>query len=252
MRRLCLVIASLALVPTAAGKVGVDVNVLPRPGFPAPATEPSGPERLVIVASHYRDPALFAVGPGRPLWAPRSFRGQPWQFAITQPATVLLVYGLDGSSGRYVVAADSRTHTLRYAFDFDAYGRPPGGGFYEPVMWAWEQSGVLYVSHAHLTYASATRNKNGYVSAIEIATGKRLWRSPALVANSRTFVVTRDLILAGYGFTAERDFVYALDRSNGRVVDRLAVPTAPETLRLRGDRLYVRTYDHDLVVRLTH
>ncbi len=79
---------------------------------------------------------------------------------------------------------------------------------------------------------------------------KTLWRSRALVANSRTFVVTGDLIVSGYGFTAEPDYLYLLDRRNGRVLDRLAVPSAPEIIKLRGDRLDVRTYDRKVVARI--
>ena len=59
----------------------------------------------------------------------------------------------------------------------------------------------------------------------------------ALVANARTFVVTGDLIVAGYGFTAEPDFLYLLDRRTGKVLDRLPVASAPEIVKLRGDRL---------------
>lgn len=57
-----------------------------------------------------------------------------------------------------------------------------------------------------------------------------LWPGRALVANSRTFVVAGDLIVACYGFTAEPD----LDRHTGKVLDRLAVPSAPEIVKLRG------------------
>jgi hypothetical protein len=41
-----------------------------------------------------------------------------------------------------------------------------------------------------------------------------------------------------------------LDRRSGKVLDRLAVPSAPEIIKLRGDRLHVRTYDRQLVARI--
>lgn len=62
--------------------------------------------------------------------------------------------------------------------------------------------------------------------------------------------MTGNLIVAGYGFTSEPDFLYLLDRRTGRVLDRLAVPTAPEIIKLGGGRLYIRTYDHDVVARI--
>jgi hypothetical protein len=87
-------------------------------------------------------------------------------------------------------------------------------------------------------------------SAIDLETKKQLWRSAALVANVRTFVVTGDLIVSGYGFTREPDFLYLLDRGTGRVLDRPPVPSAPEHISLRGDELHVRTYDRKVVARI--
>ena len=54
-------------------------------------------------------------------------------------------------------------------------------------------------------------------------------------------------IVAGYGFTAEPDFVVVLDRATGAVQQRIKVPSGPEVFALVGERLYVRTYDRDLV-----
>jgi hypothetical protein len=79
---------------------------------------------------------------------------------------------------------------------------PSGGGEIEEVTWAREASGVLYVEHRHLTYTIATKGRNGYVSAIDLDTRKLRWRSRALIANARTFVLDGDYIVSGYGFTA--------------------------------------------------
>jgi outer membrane protein assembly factor BamB len=158
---------------------------------------------------------------------------------------VFLIY-----EGRYVVGGNARNQALRYAFDFTTFTQPPNGGEFEPVTWAREVDGVLYVSNGHLTYASATNGRNAYLSAIDLGRRKLLWRSPALVANARTFVVAGDLIVAGYGFTAEPDFLYLLDRRTGKVLDRLPVPSAPEIVKLRGERLHVRTYDRQVVARI--
>lgn len=37
---------------------------------------------------------------------------------------------------------------------------------------------------------------------------------------------------------------------NGKVLDRLPVPSAPEVIKLRGNRLQVRTYDRQVVVQI--
>jgi hypothetical protein len=250
VRALGVVFVSFCVLAAAAAAASppLDVTVLPRPGFPAPArgVEPSGP-RLELVSSRYRDPAEpSAPAPPAPEWAPRSFHGQPLQTAVRQqPTHLFLVYG-----GRYLVAANTRTKELRYALDLVAFMRPPNGAWVEEITWAREARRVLYVEHAHLTYASATRGRNAYISAIDLDAKRTLWRSPALVANARTFVVVRDLIVTGYGFTAEPDYLYLLDRETGKVRDRRAVPSAPERISLRGDRLSVRTYDRQVVARI--
>lgn len=229
----------------AAASTPGDVTVLPRPSFPPPAreVEPQG-SRLALVSSSYHSPGDLTPPRRRPPPSvPRRFRGEDVQFAIYQraPAHFFLVYG-----SRYLVKATNES----YAFDFVNFSRPPNGAWLEELMWARQIGRVLYVEHTHLTYARETRGRNAYVSAIDLETRKTLWRSPALVANARTFVVAGDLIVSGYGFTAEDDYLYLLDRRTGKVLDRLRVPSAPEVIKLRGDSLFVRTYDRDVVARI--
>jgi hypothetical protein len=232
----------LCLAPMALAASAQDVTVLPRPPFPAPAQDvsPKGP-RLELVSSRFVDPATSPVLPAPPASVPRVFRGAPLHVAVVRPPRLLGVYG-----GRYVVNLGRSP----YAFDFARYLRPPNGAWLEEVRWAREDDRVLYVEHAHLPYADETRGRNAYVSAIDLDTSRLRWRSRALVANARTFVVAGDLIVSGYGFTAERDFLYLLDRRTGRVLDRLEVPSAPDVIKLRGNRLHVRTYDRQVVARI--
>lgn len=173
---------------------------------------------------------------------------------------VYLLYGPDGSTNRYVGVGSAGARSLIYALDFKRFLRPPSGGEMEGVTWAREglirdrfggYESALFVSNSHYTYASATRGRNAYLTAVDYIRRRVIWRSPALVANARTFVLTDDLIVSGYGFTDEPDYLYLLDEQTGRVLHRLAVPSAPEIIRLRADGLLnVRTYDHRLVVRI--
>jgi len=244
MRAILVVLGCLLVATTATAAASLDVIVLPRPGFPAPAGDVgSSGARLALVSSRYRSPAALPPPlPPPPPSAPTHFRGAELQFAIRQAGGhIFLVYG-----DRYLVKGTSES----YAFDFVNFVRPPNGAWNEEITWAREIDGVLYVEHTHLTYATETRGRNAYISAIDLDTRKTLWRSPALVANARTFVVTGNLIVSGYGFTAEDDFLYLLDRRTGKVLDRLRVPSAPEVIKLRGDRLLVRTYDRDVVARI--
>ena len=241
MKALGLALAFLVVVVPAAA---ADVVVLPRPAFPPPAkdVQPTG-ARLELASSRYHSPADLAPPlPDPPASAPRTFRGRELDRAIRQPpGRLFLVY-----EGRYLV----KTGANGYAFDFRRFLQPPNRGYGLALTWAREVDGVLYVEHAHPTYASATNGRNGYLTAVDVERARILWRSPALVANARTFDVAGDLIVSGYGFTAEPDFLYLLDRRTGKVLDRLPVPSAPEIVKVRGERLHVRTYDRDVVARI--
>ena len=245
--RVILVALALAVTPVALAGAIPAPTVLPRAPFPAPATDAaSAGAQLVLVSSRYRDPGILPPDlPAAPDWAPDAYRGAALESAFRQGSKVFLVY-----DGRYLVGANARNQSLRYAFDLSALTRPPNRAEFEAITWAREVDGVLYVSNSHATYAVQTKSRNAYVSAIDLRTGKLRWRSPALVANARTFIVAGDSIVAGYGFTAEPDFLYLLDRRTGKVLDRLPVPSAPEIVRLRRGTLHVRAYDRQLVLRV--
>jgi hypothetical protein len=220
--------AALLVVGTATGAAPF---VLPRPTFPAPATGPgSNTVRFRIVSSTPADPA-------RSIPAPR-----PRNAAIE---------GGDGTTRHLVV-------TPHYPFSFERYARAPRvvptdrEFAYEQVVYAnLAADQILYVETAHQTYARSTYGRNGYLNAIGPGQRRLIWRSPALVANAGNFVLLRDAIVSGYGFTSEPDYLYALDRRTGRVKGRLLLPSAPERIARHGNVLTVDTYDHRLVVRVT-
>jgi hypothetical protein len=232
-------LVALALVVTAA----TPLTVLPRPRFNAPAHAPK-PSRVhfALVSSRPVFPDTATVI----FYRSADFRGEPLQRVIGP----LALYGRDGSSAHFVVAPG------RYAFDFAKYAWPPRyvksdkEFVYEQVVWAREADGVLYVETAHSTYAYSSYGLNAYLNAISLKTKKLLWRSPALVANAANFVLAGNVIVSGYGFTKEPDYLYALDRRNGHVLARLLVPSAPERIAIHGRRLDVDTYDHHVVARL--
>lgn len=224
MRRTLTVLAvSLACVLPAAA-AGELPTILPKPRFNTPAGVPKpSAVRFELVSSVPRDPGQLLDGP-----RPVGLR-------------------IDGD----VVTAPGR-----YAFDFRNYVWPPRiapgerGFVDERVQFAKEFEDVLYVETSHLTYARSSFGLNAYLNAIDLKTRKLRWRSAALVANARNFVLAGDVIVSGYGFTAETDYLYALDRKTGRVLARLLVPSAPERIARHGRTLTVDTYDHTLVVKL--
>lgn len=93
---------------------------------------------------------------------------------------------------------------------------------------------VVYFNEACQSYS---RDAGGRCSALVAAdpfTGRRLWRTQNLVSNS-VFKVVGSYIIAGYGFTAEKDYVRVIRRSDGKVLDTKAMPSSHFELEIRGD-----------------
>jgi len=239
-------IAALVL----AASVGIVITTPPRPPFPGPVTSAPDAKRLVVVSSRKVSPGFQAISVCPQFFPPESLRGLPLLTIICPGGPQFALYGKDGASARILYSGTG------YAFDFKNYVRPPKlrpgeqGFVYEEILWAREANGVLYVENAHLTYARSSYGQNAYITALDAKTKKRLWRSKALVANARNFVVTPKYLVTGYGFTAEPDYLYLLDRETGRVVERLALPSAPEQITRSGKSFIIRTYDHVLTVGL--
>lgn len=188
------------------------------------------------------------VEPTRPL--PAIFRDEPRARVVEQPGWSLGIYGV-GGSGRYLLAAGEGGRQL--AFDFAEYERAPAPGgtaWPQDMLWSAVVGERLYVSHAHPTYAESTGGMNGYLTALDLESGAMLWRSRPLLSNARTFEVVDDAIVAGYGFTAEPDFLFVIDRFSGRVLQEAPIRTAPTWIVRRDRRLFVRAYDADYVFAL--
>lgn len=60
-----------------------------------------------------------------------------------------------------------------------------------------------------------------FMFAYDLENEKLLWRSADQTYNSMNFLVKGDVIFCGYGFTAEDDYLYQLDKNTGEVIDRL-------------------------------
>ncbi len=201
----------------------------------------------------YQVPNLFMNVEGNlPSVIPEKFRGLRIVAAIRSDP-ILAIYGEDFSDGRYLCAVDPSNGGIVFAMDFSAFQWPHQFSQSErqyvrmKTEWAYLEAGILYVSHAHRTYARSSNGYNAYISAVDVRTGALLWRSQPLVSNAQNFVVRGDAIVSGYGFTSEPDFVYVLNRADGRVVQQVPVKSGPSYLVDKEDRLYVRTYNTDYV-----
>lgn len=157
-------------------------------------------------------------------------------------------YYADNSAdeGRLAVEiSEMGTYDFVGTYDFSNYlYTPTPGNAYTTlyIPYAAIYDGVLYTEIAHLTY-SEDQPCTGFVVAVEVETGKLLWRSEMLLANGRNFLVGEDTIICGYGFTDEDDYLYILSRHSGAVLEKRKLKTGPDYFIPVDDSLYVLTYD---------
>ncbi|MCB6608113.1 PQQ-like beta-propeller repeat protein [[Clostridium] symbiosum] len=119
----------------------------------------------------------------------------------------------------------------------------------QTIRFAQVKDDILYLSIGHLTYAE-TSPHNAYVAAVDLNQGKLLWKSRPLVSNAHNFMIKGDVLLCGYGFTAEPDNLYQLDLATGQVIAELPLKSMADYLILKDDTLYVRTYNTDYTFRV--
>lgn len=91
--------------------------------------------------------------------------------------------------------------------------------------------GVLYFNEACQSYSSEAGAMCSRLVAVDPVRKKVLWRTDPLVSNGR-FRVRGCYIVAGYGFTAEPDNVFLVDRANGKVLQTVPVSSSPQELTL--------------------
>ncbi len=184
---------------------------------------------------------------------------------INSGDVVIALYGNPPNSSnvvlhtRVILLLQKETFKEINALDFLAYSRYTDSALdlseelytFQWVRWAEVRDGVLYVCNMHWTYAESSAGRNAYITALDLETNEILWRTAPLVCNSQNFIISEDAIFCGYGFTAEDDYVYVLNRLTGEVIQSVSVHSAPEYFWKNGDTLYVRCYNRDCVFTIS-
>ncbi len=91
--------------------------------------------------------------------------------------------------------------------------------------------GVLYFNEACQSYASEAGGACSSLVAADPRARRVLWRTDPLVSNGR-FAIRGCYVVAGYGFTAEPDAVFLVDRGTGKLRQKIGVSSAPQQYRL--------------------
>ena len=110
---------------------------------------------------------------------------------------------------------------------------------------AYLEDGIFYGASVRNGYA---QSNTCFMFAYDLENDKLLWRSADQTYNSMNFVVKGDVILCGYGFTAEPDYLYQINRNTGEVIDRLSLKKAPDLIVEQDGKLYVHTYSYNYVI----
>ena len=89
-----------------------------------------------------------------------------------------------------------------------------------------------------------------FMFAYDLENDKLLWRSADQTCNSMNFIVKDDVIICGYGFTSENDYLYQLDLHTGEVLSRLTLKKQPDLLVYQDNTLYVHTYSYNYTIEI--
>lgn len=109
------------------------------------------------------------------------------------------------------------------------------------------ENGIFYGASVMNGYAQPD---TCFMFAYDLENEKLLWRSADQTYNSMNFLVKGDVIFCGYGFTAEDDYLYQLDKNTGEVIDRLLLKKMPDLMAEKNGKLYVHTYSYDYVIEV--
>jgi hypothetical protein len=177
--------------------------------------------------------------------------------AFYDDSYIYCIYGENDFKGRILTIYEADSYKEVYCIDFSNYSYSPEykesdyDYICQEINGATIKDNILYVSHSHTTYAESSNGMNAYITAINLSDMKLLWRSEALVSNAYNILLMDNVIICGYGFTNEADYLYQLDRMTGKVIEKTPLASAASYIIAKEDKLYVRTYHTDYVFQVS-
>ena len=112
---------------------------------------------------------------------------------------------------------------------------------------AYLKDGIFYGASVANGYAQPN---TCFMFAYDLENEKLLWRSADQSYNSMNFVVEGDVLICGYGFTAEPDYLYQINRNTGEIIDRLLLKKMPDLIVEQDGKLYVHTYSYNYIIEV--
>lgn len=154
---------------------------------------------------------------------------------------------------RKVIVTDENERNYYVAYDFENFRSAPKRDKSDKFSNDQEiidiviEGNIMYIAHSGHTYSVCYGNQNGYISAINMLTDEIIWTSQPLINNSSEFAVVGNSIITGYGFTAEPDFLFVLDKYSGQRIQKIPLRKGPEIILVKDNCVYVKTYNLDYV-----
>ena len=179
---------------------------------------------------------------------PKKIKGLRISKGLKYENADIYFYGKNFSESSLIIITDKDKKRIEHCLDFSAFSYAPRTApgdedfVYQSVNWAIIENEILYISHGHNTYAYSSYGLNAYISAIDLHEYKILWTSEPLTCNSN-FELIDSSIICGYGFTDESDYLYVLNKQNGRRNATYHLSSGPGYIIRKNKRLFVRTYN---------
>ena len=89
-----------------------------------------------------------------------------------------------------------------------------------------------------------------FMFAYDLEDNKLLWRSADQTYNSMNFIIKDNVIICGYGFTSEDDYLYQLDLHTGEILSSLKLKKQPDLLVYQDHMLYIHTYSYNYTIEI--
>lgn len=162
---------------------------------------------------------------------------------------LVTIYGPHYGETLKLVITDLAETQLYAAYDFESFRYSPKTtlmGNTQCMQDVIIEGNVMYVSHGSRSYSDGAGYQTGYITAYDLEKNEIIWTTQPMTCNS-SFTIYGNSIICGYGFTAEPDNLYVLDKYSGQRVHKYPVKKMVERVVVKDGKAYVRTYSYDYV-----
>lgn len=185
-----------------------------------------------------------SIPPRLPPYVPRTLRGLTLFIAEPVPGGWFAFYrsepGISSarSNARYLAVLYTPGGAPRWELPLNPFLSRPRDLEIQDIRYV---DGQLYFNEACQSYAREAGGRCSALVRVDPRARRVVWRTRALVSNN-VFIFQDGHLVAGYGFTAEPDYVYLVSAATGRIVATQRLDSAHRDLEVSGGVLNVVTH----------